>query len=249
MEDPPKMICYRFLLLCMLTGIVAAGIIPPVAAADSLTRGNMFTITIAGKPSTAYYVWFTRTFAMSGEPGDQPPVIVGNTERVEFDPDGGPYVIGSYQYSGGNGRTIINDVAPSSASVSNTRYYAKVTTDSDGFGIVQFSTSSATASKTFNIRAENPATGEEVPARIDVPERKVGFVTTATTVPKTITTQNTVALTSTATTLPVVTPSTSASTPAPETTVPTTRKQASADIAVVLAAAAGAGLLAMRRLP
>ncbi|OPY38206.1 MAG: hypothetical protein A4E35_00628 [Methanoregula sp. PtaU1.Bin051] len=234
----------RILLFCMVTAIIITGIILPVAAVDSLTRGSMFTISIAGKPNTPYHVWFTRTFAMTGEPGDQPPVIVGNTERVEFDPDGGPYVIGSYQYSGGNGKRIIDDVAPSSASVSNTRYYAKVTTDSDGFGIVQFSTSSATASKTFNIRAENPATGEEVPARIDVPEKKVGFVTTPTTVRQTTVPQTTAAVTSPPMTVPVITPVTTV----PVTSGPMTSNRAAPDVGFVLIAVSGAGLLTMRRL-
>jgi len=239
------MIRYHFPLFLLLTLIIVFGIIAPVAAAGSLTRGSTFTLTIAGKPNTAYYVWFTRTFDMSGEPGDQPPVISGSIEGVEFDPDGGPYVIGSYQYNNGNGRRIIDDVAPASASVSNTRYYAKVTTDSDGVGTVRFSTSSATAERTFSIRAENPATGEEVPVRLNLPEKSVAFVTTTTAITETTLPPTTVTLTLPAT----VPPADTASTPVPATAVPTTKKQASAGIGIVPAAAAGAGLLAMRRRP
>lgn len=206
----------------LLIAIIAAGIcalaFPPAAAADSLTRGSMFTVSIAGKPVTAYYVWFFHTFAMSGEPGDQPPVIVDNQYNVEFDPDGGPYAIGSYQYYNGNGRTILNDVAPSSATTSNTRYYAKVTTDADGYGIVQFSTSSATADRTFAVHAENPlAPGQEVPVALGLPVKATAIVTTRTTM-----------ATTAATTVPATTIRTTITTPATETTaaaIPTTTMQ------------------------
>ena len=172
---------FRLLILLLLCGMTTA-LVFPATAQDSLTRGNRFTVSIAAKPNTAYYVWFTRTFAMSGEPGDQPPLIAGNTERVEFDPAGGPYVIGSYQFRNGNGRTILDDVAPSSATVSNTRYYAKVTTDENGYGIVQFTTSSATAPRTFSVRAENPALpDEEVPVRLGLPERTTAIMPAKTT--------------------------------------------------------------------
>jgi hypothetical protein len=86
----------RMLILLLLCFLIVAVSIPAVPAADaSLTRGTMFTVTIAGKPYTDYYVWFAHTSALSGQPGNQPPVIVGNTQGVEFDPDGGPYVIGN----------------------------------------------------------------------------------------------------------------------------------------------------------
>ena len=232
----------RILVLLVLCCMIAS-VIPCVIAADSLTRGSMFTVSIAAKPGTAYYVWFTRTFAMSGEPGDQPPVIVGNTERVEFDPAGGPYVIGSYRFRNGNGRTILDDVAPSSATVQNTRYYAKVTTDENGFGIVQFTTSSATASRTFSVRAENPASpGEEVPVRSGLPEKKTTTVAAA--APKG----------TTAPLPPVTVPllaEPSATTP-PEpaappgtTAVPTTLQQTPGELPLILAAVV-IGLCALR---
>lgn len=237
------------LLLCL----VAAAVVQPVAAADSLTRGSMFTVSIAAKPNTAYYVWFTGTSAMSGEPGDQPPVIVAYSERVEFDPDGGPYTIGSYQYYNGNGRTILDDVAPSSATVSSTRYYAKVTTDPDGVGIVQFRTSSATADRTFTIKAQNPASpADEVPVKLGLPAAK--------------TTAATPAATAADTTAVPPSPSLQATTAAPLTTAPppvtslqeppattlalpaaaTTRQQAPVSPAVIIIAAI-AGLLLLLR--
>jgi hypothetical protein len=227
------------IICCMIVSVM-----PCVTAADSLTRGSMFTVSIAAKPSTSYYVWFTRTFAMSGEPGDQPPVIVGYTERVEFDPAGGPYAIGSYQFRNGNGRTILDDVAPSSATVSNTRYYAKVTTDENGLGIIQFTTSSATAPRTFSVRAENPASqGEEVPVRLGLPEKKTATVTAE--APR-----ETTAPLPPVTVPPLAEPA--ATTPpepvAPQgtTAVPTTLQQTPVGLPMIVAAA-GAGLFALRR--
>lgn len=123
---------------------------------DSLTRGSRFTATITGMPNTSYYVWLPRTFTMSGEEYDQPPVIADNIENVKKDPAGGPYTIGSYQYNNGNGRTILDDVAPSSAAMSNTDYYALATTYRDGQIVVEFQTSAYTGLRSYSVRVENP---------------------------------------------------------------------------------------------
>ena len=238
-----------FVLLVLCCMIVS--VMPCVTAADSLTRGSPFTVSIAAKPRTAYYVWFTRTFAMSGEPGDQPPLIVGNTARVEVDPAGGPYAIGSYRFRNGNGRTILDDVAPSSATVSNTSYYAKVTTDENGFGIVQFRTSSATADRTFSVRAENPASqGEEVPVRLGLPEKKTVTVTAA--VPRETTAPlppvTVPPLAEPAATTPMEPAITMPEPAAPQgtTAVPTTMQQTPVGLPMIIAAAAS-GLFALRR--
>jgi hypothetical protein len=236
----------RGLILLVICCMIVS-VIPCVTAADSLTRGSMFTVSIAAKPNTAYYVWFTRTFAMSGEPGDQPPVIVGNTERVEFDPAGGPYTIGSYRFRNGNGRTILDDVAPSSATVPNTSYYAKVTTDENGSGIVQFRTSSATADRTFTVRAENPASqGEEVAVRSGLPKKITATVTLVssrgTPVPLPSVTVPPLAEPPAAPAPePAATPATTA-TP----TTPTTLQPTPVDLPMIIAAAAS-GLFVVRR--
>ena len=238
-------------LILLLFCCMIVSVMPCATAVDSLTRGSMFTVSIAAKPNTAYYVWFTRTFAMSGESGDQPPVIVGYTERVEFDPAGGPYVIGSYQFRNGNGRTILDDVAPSSATVSNTRYYAKVTTDENGFGIIQFTTSSATAPRTFSVRAENPASqGEEVTVWSGLPEKKTVTVTAAgpreTTAPLPPVTVPPLA--EPAATTPPESATTLPEPAAPQgtTAVPTTMQQTPVGLPMIVAAA-GAGFFAVRR--
>lgn len=144
----------------VITFFIAAIIIPVLAADgssnDVLTRGGRFTITVTGMPMTPYYVWLTRTFTMTGKPGDQPPVIIAYQSGIRQDPPDGPYTIGLYAYNNGNGRTILDDIAPSAPEMSNTNYYALVTTDIDGRAVVAFQTSSATATRTFSIKVENP---------------------------------------------------------------------------------------------
>ncbi|MDD1696060.1 MAG: hypothetical protein LUQ54_04100, partial [Methanoregula sp.] len=149
------------LIVIIVTTIIIATIFNPAWAADgnqndSLTRGGRFSITITGNPNTLYYIWLTRTFTMTGKSGDQPPIIVAYQNRVQQDPPGGPYTIGNYAFNNGNGRTILDDVAPSTTEMSNTNYYALVATDSDGRAVVAFQTSQATATRTFSIKVENP---------------------------------------------------------------------------------------------
>jgi hypothetical protein len=164
-----KYTCAGLILLVVLL----IPVFVPLAGAQSqgtITRSQTFTVTIAGTPYTAYYVWLKGTFSLSGEPGDQPPVIESNQLNIVQDPPDGPYTIGSYQYYGGGGRTILDDVAPSSSTVSNTSYYAQVTTDSNGIGIVAFRTSQATAARPFSVVAQNPAApGQEVSVALGVP--------------------------------------------------------------------------------
>lgn len=149
-----------FITILVITFFIAAMVIPALAAVepsnDALTRGSRFTITITGMPSTPYYVWLTRTFTMTGKPGDQPPIIVAYQSGIQQDPPGGPYTIGLYAFNNGNGRTILNDIAPSTPEMSNTNYYALVTTDTDGRAVIAFQTSSGTATRTFSIKVENP---------------------------------------------------------------------------------------------
>ncbi|MFA5331257.1 MAG: hypothetical protein WC342_02655 [Methanoregula sp.] len=136
----------------------------PVAAiytvsdlSGSITRGQQFTVDITGKPNTAYYAWLTRTWSLSGEPYDQPPVVVANQWNVEQDSSDGPYTIGSYQYYNGNGKTILDDVAPSSSVMPDTSYYALVTTDESGKATLSFQTSKYTALRSYSVRVENPS--------------------------------------------------------------------------------------------
>jgi hypothetical protein len=149
------------LLLVILCSLI---VITPVSAvksteqslSESLTRGGRFTATITGLPNTSYYVWLPRTFSMTGKPYDQPPVITDYQMNIEKDPVGGPYTIGSYQYNNGNGRTIRDDIAPSTTDMSNTQYYALATTDSRGVVVVEFQTSIYTGLRSYSVKVENP---------------------------------------------------------------------------------------------
>jgi len=232
------------LIIVLVCSAILLAMIPIASAEDTLTRGSGFTVTITGKPNTAYYVWVARTFSMSGEPGDQPPVILGGQMNVVQDPAGGPYVIGSYQYSNGNGRTILDDVAPSSATSSNTRYYAQVTTDIDGVAIVGFRTSSATADKKFSIIAQNPQSpGETVYVSLGLPERRVSIMTETT--PLAVTPAPLLPLTTTVPEATTVATPPAPVIPSPATPVPATTHPAPVDLFLILPAI-GAGLLVLR---
>lgn len=163
-----RLISSMIILACIIMLIV------PVAAlqsteqsiSDSLTRGSRFTITITGLPNTSYYIWLTGTSDMTGKNYDQPPVISG-TYGITKDPDGGPYTIGNYQYNNGGGRTILDDVAPSSSDLSDINYYAQATTDERGQAIVEFRTSVYTGLRSYSVKVENPHAPESENFRIE----------------------------------------------------------------------------------
>jgi hypothetical protein len=162
---------------------------------------------------------------MSGEPGDQPPILLANQANIVKDPQGGPYVIGSYQFNNGGGRTILDDVAPSTASMSNTQYYGLVTTDSNGQTTVVFQTSGNTAMRTFSVNVENPQSAARDNIAVQrgdtsVKSGSVGFDTI---------------------------PSTPTPTPVPTTGTPTPRVPL--EMGVGLVAMIGAVLLVKRNIP
>jgi hypothetical protein len=156
----PRTLCVILLMLVVIaicaTAPVSATRTAEQSVSDSLTRGSRFTVTITGLPNTSYYIWLPRTFTMTGEPYDQPPVIADYLENAPNDPPGGPYTIGTYQYNNGNGRTIRDDVAPPTASMSNTNYYALVTTDTAGRAVVEFQTSLETGLRSYSVKVESP---------------------------------------------------------------------------------------------
>ena len=154
------------LLLALLLPVLLT--VAGAQGSGSLTRGNTFTVTVVGIPITAYDIWPKGTHAMTGEPGDQPPIIVPGQVDVVQDPPGGPYVIGSHAISGG--RTVLDDVPPTSSVVPATSYYAEVTTGASGYGVVLFRTSGDTATQQFHVVAENPANpNEDVQVALGVP--------------------------------------------------------------------------------
>ena len=134
------------------TVTITADTVKIEASKDVVVRGNAFSVTITGRPNTEYYLWVKGTGQMSGESLDQPPLLVESQKDVTNDPVGGPYTIGSYQYEGGAGRTIKEDVpaAPSNG----VYYYAKVKTSNSGTVTVGWQTSQATKDKKYTFRVE-----------------------------------------------------------------------------------------------
>ena len=212
----PMMLPTRSLVVLLLIIIALAGAVPVSAVKsveqsfdDSLTRGSKFTVTITGKPNTSYYVWIPHTFSMTGEQYDQPPVLIDSTLGMSKDSEGGPYTIGSYQYYNGNGRTIQDDIAPSTATMSNTNYYGLVRTESDGQAVVEFTTSVYTGLRSYSVKVENPDSvdNDQLGVVITLQSRKV---------PMSIYTVSTTRATRQTTRTIVTTPPTTV--PAPQTT-------------------------------
>jgi hypothetical protein len=245
------------LLILLLVAAAAA------QGSGSLTRGNTFTVTVIGKSRTAYDIWPRGTSDMTGTPGDQPPIIVPGQVDVVQDPPGGPYAIGSTPISG-TGLTILEDVARSTPVVPSTSYYARVTTDAGGRGVVLFQTSSATATdREFHIVAQNPADpGKEVQVVLGVPEP----VRTPVMPPPLPTTMETPLMSPLATTAitmetPHLPPPTPASFPPPSPPVPSTPALPAATVpggtpiqgtplpGILATVASGIGVLVMGRKP
>ena len=248
---------YATILFLLIAGSVFLGIpadaiytTSDLAGSQPLVRGQQFAITITGIPNTAYYVWLTKTWPLSGEPGDQPPVIADYQENVQKDPEGGPYTIGSYTYSNGDGRTIRDDVAPSTPSMSSTNYYALVTTDRTGQAVVAFQTSVNTALRSYSVRVENPASVNNESLFVQYGKKTVNRGTVSI---GTVTTRPTKTTATTLTTVPIPTESptvqpTTLSTPAtPDipTSIPATPQASAATACSILAMVAA--ILAVKR--
>ena len=210
---------WAFVIILFITTLMIV-VVPAYAAGEPsdnvLTRGSRFTVNITGLPSTPYYIWLTRTSGMTGKPGDQPPVIVPFQSGIQQDPPDGPFTIGSYMINNGNGRTIRDDIAPSTPEMSNTNYYALITTDTDGRAVVGFQTSSSTSTKTFSIKVENSRSAANsdillergIPTRIPVTTQQetpliTPLLSTTTTL---VMTENSASTTIVPTTIPEQTP-------------------------------------------
>ncbi len=226
-------VCFFLLVVPVLGSDVTTSI----SGGGMVVQGKPFTLTIIGVPNSQYYVWVTRTFSMTGATGDQPPVVQVSIEGVAQDPAGGPYTIGSYAFRNGNGRTIQQDVAPSTPQVQNTRYYARVTMDNAGRAFIGFQTSSATAPKTFSIRIENADSYNEESVSVEK-----GSVSIEAGGQKTVQPAPVVTLSTPETSIPI-TPSNS---PTPPTTATTTPKPTPLETGVVLLGA-GIGLFCLRK--
>jgi len=121
----------------------------------SVTQGEQFYAELWGTPKTPYYLWFLNTNTMGGGFGYQPPSIAQAQTLMSHDPILGPYTIGNYQYSEGNGDTIRSNIAIDSA-YKGIYYYGIIETDASGYGRVAFHTDAGTEPKAYTLRAELP---------------------------------------------------------------------------------------------
>ncbi len=128
---------------------------------DSVVRGNPFSVTITGRPNTAYYLWVKGTSSMSGNNTNAPPFIAASQDSVAMDSPSN-IVIGLYQYQGGGGNTIQNDVPSYLGNTfdNGTDYYALVTLSNSGTRTVGWTTTQDTKDKKYTIHVERsePAT-------------------------------------------------------------------------------------------
>jgi PGF-CTERM protein len=122
------------------------------ASKDTVVRGNQFSVTVTGRANEFYYVWVKGTSSMT-DVTKQPPLILFNQDSVLQDPISGPYTYGAYQYEGGAGKTIYQDV--SHAVNNGVQFYAKIKTSSSGTRTVGFETNADTDDKKYTIRVEN----------------------------------------------------------------------------------------------
>jgi hypothetical protein len=123
----------------------------------SVVRGNQFSVTLRGMPGTVYIVWVKNTGHMTGLAQDQPPTLLPSQSGLRSDPAGGPYQFGGYQFQGGGGRTVLEDVPYSPAN--GTLYYGRVSLSTTGSRTIQWQTTSGTKDRTYTFRAERGPPG------------------------------------------------------------------------------------------
>jgi PGF-CTERM protein len=128
------------------------------ASKDTVVRGNPFSVTVTGRPNSYYYLWVKGTGQMTGLENDMPPFIVQDQSSVNQNPPAGSYTattIGDYQYEGGNGRTIAQDVPANWDGVaSGTYYYAYILTSDSGTRTIGWMTTADTKDQKYTIKVE-----------------------------------------------------------------------------------------------
>jgi len=138
---------------------------------DTVVRGNPFSVTITGVPNAGYYVWVKGTGSMTGLPDDQPPMILDTQVDVAQDPAAGPYDIGKYQYEGGAGKSIKQDV-PDDPDYHGTKFYALVKLNDSGTRTVEWKTSKDTKDKKYTIRVERKSGTQYKSDEVDIKVEK-----------------------------------------------------------------------------
>jgi hypothetical protein len=129
------------------------------ASKTEVVRGNQFSVTLKGMPGTVYIVWVENTGQMTGLSQDQPPYLLSSQSGLRSDPENGPYQFGGYQFQGGNGRTVKEDVPASPAN--GTIYYGRVSLSTSGSRTIQWQTTSGTRDRKYTIHAERGPPGPD----------------------------------------------------------------------------------------
>jgi PGF-CTERM protein len=133
------------------TVVIASDNLKIEAAKDSIVRGKTFTVSVTGKPSTAYHLWIKGIGTMDGdnaEEGTIPPRIMMNQEDVSA----GDEYTRSFHYENSGGKTV-GDSVPDMAGTN--QYYATITTSTLGTRTIEFTTTSATKAQKYTVRVEN----------------------------------------------------------------------------------------------
>jgi len=138
---------------------------------DTVVRGNPFSVTITGVPNADYILWVKGSSSMTGTSGDQPPMILTAQTDVSQDDAAGPYEIGKYQYEGGAGKTVKQDV-PDDPDYHGTKCYASVKLNSSGTRTIEFKTTKDTKDKKYTVRVERKAGTQYKSDEVDIKVEK-----------------------------------------------------------------------------
>jgi len=120
---------------------------------ETVVRGDPFGVTITGSPGLPYIVW-VEGGSRTGQPGEQPPMIISYQEGVRQDNPGGPYIAGSYRPYGKS--NAVRDLVPQNP-FGGVYYYAEITPDRTGRRTIEFRTTQETGDKRYTIHVEGPA--------------------------------------------------------------------------------------------
>jgi hypothetical protein len=104
---------------------------------------------------------------MTGATGDQPPMILTTQDGTKQDDPAGPYEIGKYQYEGGAGKSVKQDV-PDDPDYHGTKAYAQVKLNSSGTRTVEFKTTKDTKDKKYTVRVERKSGTQYKSDEVDI---------------------------------------------------------------------------------
>ncbi|WP_319578303.1 MEMAR_RS02690 family S-layer glycoprotein [uncultured Methanospirillum sp.] len=138
---------------------------------DTIVRGNPFSVTITGVPNAEYIIWVKGTSSMTGTSTDQPPMILTSQDNVKQDDPAGPYEIGKYQYEGGAGKSVKQDV-PDDPDYHGTKTYSQVKLNSSGTRTVEFKTTKDTKDKKYTVRVERKSGNQYKSDEVDIKVEK-----------------------------------------------------------------------------